>query len=94
MSIRIYSPEGGLGVKPLRLVPGPDVLAGLRIGLLDNRKPNAAALLGHVGDRLAQRTGAKVAVAIAKSNAAVRCEGDLLDKLRAEADVVITGSGD
>lgn len=94
MPIRIYSPEGPPGTEPLRLAPRPDVLAGRRIGLLDNRKPNAGALLAHVGERLAQRTGARVSLAIAKSNAAVRCDGGLLDKLRAEADVVLTGSGD
>lgn len=94
MAIRIYSPEGPLGVAPLRLAPAPDVLAGKRIGLLDNRKPNAGALLAHVAERLAARTGAHVALAVEKSNAAVRCDAPLLDQLRAEADVVLTGSGD
>ncbi|MDG2308886.1 MAG: hypothetical protein P8R42_30250 [Candidatus Binatia bacterium] len=94
MSIWIHSPEGNVGARPMRLSPRVDVLAGRRIGLLDNRKPNAGALLEHVGARLAQRTGATVSLALQKSNAAVRCEADLLDKLRAEADVIITGSGD
>lgn len=94
MPIRIHSPEGPLGVAPLRLAPVPGVLAGRRIGLLDNRKPNAGALLAHVAERLAARTGARVSLAVSKSNAAVRCDAELLDKLRAEADVVITGSGD
>ena len=70
MSIRIHSPEGPLGVQPMRLSPRVEVLAGRRIGLLDNRKPNAGALLAHVGARLAQRTGATVSLAVQKSNAA------------------------
>ncbi len=94
MSIRIFCPEGALGVQPMRLSARPDLLAGRRIGLLDNRKPNAGVLLARVAQRLAQRTGASVSLALQKSNAAVRCETDLLDKLGAEADVVLTGSGD
>ena len=33
-------------------------LAGARIGVLDNSKPNADVLLGRVAERLAERVGA------------------------------------
>jgi hypothetical protein len=90
----IYSPEGPPGTAPRRLAAVPGVLAGRRIAVLDNRKPNARLLLTLLAERLAERTGARVSLIAAKGNAAVRCEGDLLDRLRAEADVVLTGSGD
>ena len=93
-AIEIFSPEGPLGRSPRHLAPAPDVLTGLRIGVLDNRKPNARLLLESVAERIASRTGARVALVAVKGNSAVRCEVDLLDKLRAEADVVLTGSGD
>jgi hypothetical protein len=93
-TIEIASPEGPLGELPKQLAPAPELLAGLRIGVLDNRKPNARVLLEGLATLLAERTGARVSLVAVKGNAAVRCEADLLEKLRAEADVVLTGSGD
>jgi hypothetical protein len=70
-------------------------LSGLRIGVLDNRKPNARLLLESVAERIASRTGgAPLAGRREVETPRVRCEADLLDKLRGEADVVLTGSGD
>ena len=51
----IPSSAGG-SVTPL--APRARDLRGLRIGVLDNSKPNADALLGRVAELLAQRTGA------------------------------------
>jgi len=38
---RIHSPEGPIGSAPRILAPAPPVLTGLRLGVLENRKPNA-----------------------------------------------------
>ena len=90
----IYSPEGPVGTVTRSLSPAPDVLAGLRLGILDNRKPNARLLLTQLAERLAQRTGARVALVMEKANAAVRCEPEVLDRLSKETDVILTGSAD
>lgn len=93
-TITIYSPEGPRGISPQQLAPVPSVLAGVRIGVLDNRKPNARLLLQTLAETLAQRTSARVSLVTAKANAAVACEPQVLGQLRQEADVILTGSAD
>jgi hypothetical protein len=93
-SITIHSPAGRVGRTPVRLAPAPGVLAGLRLGVLDNRKPNARLLLTRLAASLAARTGAQVAVVVEKANAAVGCDVEALARLRSAADVVLTGSAD
>ena len=39
---QIYAPDGPLAPPPITLATSPTVLAGLRIGVLDNLKPNDA----------------------------------------------------
>lgn len=90
--MRIYAPEGAVGPSAARLAPSEPVLAGKRIGILDNSKPNAGLLLGRVAERLAARTGARLEV-VERKNAALPASDDLLARL-AEAEVVLTGSAD
>ena len=92
--IRIYSPEGPAGSVPRRLAAPPAALVGVRIGVLDNRKPNARLLLESLAANLARRTRAQVSLVAAKANAAVACEPQVLGQLRQEADVILTGSAD
>ena len=92
--IAIYSPEGPVGTRPRGLTPAPAVLAGVRVGVLDNRKPNARLLLQSLAAELERRTGARVSLVTAKANSAVACEPQVLGQLRQEADVVLTGSAD
>ena len=91
---RIYAPEGPAGTAPHALAASPAVLAGLRLGVLDNRKPNARLLLTALAERVAARTGARLVLVTEKANAAVRGEAEVLTRLGAEADVILTGSGD
>ncbi|MYJ30697.1 MAG: hypothetical protein F4072_12235 [Acidimicrobiaceae bacterium] len=90
--MKIYAPDGAVGPSAASLAPPPPVLAGKRIGILDNSKPNAGLLLGRMAERLAARTGASVEV-VERKNAALPAPDDLLARL-AEAEVVLTGSAD
>ena len=90
--MRIYGPEGAAARPAVTLSPPHPVLAGRRIGILDNSKPNAGLLLGRIAQRLAARTGASVTVVEGK-NAALPAPDDVLARL-AEAQVVLTGSAD
>jgi hypothetical protein len=92
--IRIYSPQGPIGSAARTLAAAPPVLTGLRLGVLENRKPNARLLLSELATRLAERTGARVALVTAKANAAVAAEADVLAQVRSTCDVVLTGSAD
>lgn len=90
--MRIYAPQGAVGPSPVCLAPPEPVLAGKRIGILDNSKPNAGLLLGRVAEQLAARTGASVEI-MERKNAALAAPDDMLARL-AEAEVVLTGSAD
>ena len=90
--MKIYAPDGAVGPPSAGLAPPAPVLAGKRIGILDNSKPNAGVLLGRIADRLAARTGAGVTVTERK-NGALPAPDDVLARL-AEAEVVLTGSAD
>ena len=74
------------------LAKRPPDLRGRRIGILDNSKPNADALLGRLADLLSARTGAgpiRVWRKPGSSNPAAD-----LDAIAAGADVFLTGSAD
>ncbi len=89
----IHTPEGGVGEIPTAGAPPIPVLAGKRIGLLDNRKPNADVVLGHIADRLAARTGTEV-VRRDDKNAAIPCEDQVLEGIATEVEIVLTGTAD
>ncbi len=91
--VEIYAPEGTRGRPPVALAPPLPTLAGTRIGILDNLKPNAGILLSRVADRIAERTGAVVTVVETK-NAAVAAPDQVLRRLTKEVELVLTGSAD
>ena len=93
-SIRIYSPEGKVGRPARSLAASPDVLTGLRLGVLDNGKPNAAKLMQRMAENLAERTKLHFAGVFSKGSAATPCEEPLLAEIVEACDLVLTGSAD
>ena len=91
--MKIYAPDGPVGRPATGLAPSRPVLAGRRIGILDNTKPNADVLLGRLADRLAERTGAEV-VLVETKNAALAAPGAVLARLEKQVELVLTGSAD
>jgi hypothetical protein len=100
MTVRIYRPDGDVDTTVARLADPLSSLAGYRVAVLDNGKPNAARLMSHAAEALAARTGATLSLVVKKgpggrsANAAVPCAPDVFERLRAEADLVITGAAD
>jgi hypothetical protein len=92
--VQILDPTGRVGAPAARLAPGLDVLTGKRIAVLDNLKPHAGQIMGAIARGLAVRTGARVGLEIAKVSAALPVEPEIVERLLAEADLVITGSAD
>ena len=98
--MKVYLPDSVPGPETATLAPSPPSLAGLRIAVLDNGKPNAATVMTRAAETLAARTGASVALVTKKgpeglsANAAIPCAPDIFERLLAEADVVITGAAD
>ncbi len=91
--MEIYAPEGARGKPPVSLAPSRPSLAGARIGILDNLKPNAGILLGRMAERIAEQSGAVVTVVETK-NAAVGAPDQVLRRLTKEVELVLTGSAD
>ena len=94
MTIRILSPEGGVGRPARSLASAPEVLAGRRLAVLDNGKPGAELLLRRIAERVAQRTQASFVGVRRKRTAATPCEDDLVRALEEEAELVLTGTAD
>jgi hypothetical protein len=95
--MKIYAPDGTIGRPSLARATTPSVITGLRIGVLDNGKPNARLLMVRVAEQLAARTGASFSLVAGKGpghNAATACSDEVLDQLEKEVDLVITGSAD
>jgi hypothetical protein len=91
--MRIFRPDGDVTQPSHTRSPGRRVLAGARIGVLDNLKPNAGLLMVTVADQLAERAGTGSPVVVTK-NAALAAPDEVLETLRREADLVLTGSAD
>jgi hypothetical protein len=91
--MRIYRPDGVVTQPSRQRAPGRRSLAGARIGVLDNAKPNAGLLMLTVASQLAERAGTGTPLHLVK-NAAKPCPEDVLDHLRSEVDLVLTGSAD
>ncbi len=100
MQVTIYLPDSEPGPDVVHLAPSPASLAGLRIAVLDNGKPNASLVMARAAETLAARTGARLELVTKKgpqgrsANAAIPCAPDIFEKLLAQADVVITGTAD
>jgi hypothetical protein len=92
--ILIASPEGAVVHRRGRLADPPAALAGQRVAVLVNGKPNAALLLSTVAEDLANRAGMRLGPVIGKRSAAEPADAEVLDNLRRSAEVVLTGSGD
>jgi hypothetical protein len=93
-TIEIFSPLGRAAARSqAELHPIPD-LRGATIGVLDNTKPNARAVLEGVARRIAEDHGAAGVVIERKRSAAEGAPPDLIRKLSGAAHLVFAGSGD
>jgi hypothetical protein len=70
----------------------PASLRGLRIGVLDNSKPNADVLLGRVAELLAERGHATEIRRWTKPGSSR--PATMIDEIAGAADVLLTGSAD
>jgi hypothetical protein len=76
------------------LAPRPADLSGLRIGLLENTKHNAALLLDELAGHLEREQGARTVLRRTKSAFALPMPDELREEFLAECDVVLVGVGD
>jgi hypothetical protein len=74
--------------------PRPADLAGKRVGLLANSKPNADQLLVVLGELLRERHDVGDVVQLCKPTSSRPMPDSMLDRLAADCDLVVTGVGD
>ena len=76
------------------LAPRPATLRGKTLGLLDNTKPNGAALLNELGSVLRERYGLKDVLMYSKPYFGTPVELTQTQRIFEECDFAITAIGD
>lgn len=76
------------------LAPRPGSLRGLTVGLLDNTKTNATALLSGIGEELSRSHGVAGCRMYTKDYFGTPVAENLLKRIARECDVVVTAVGD
>lgn len=90
----VYDPRGSVTAEPLQPAPRLAALEGVRLGALDNTKWNASKLLRQVVACLQADATLAAVQRYAKSSFSRPAAVDLLDRIAAENDAVITAIGD
>ena len=90
----VYDPRGTVTATPRASASRLQTLDGVRLGVLDNTKWNASKLLRRVLAELATGQAAAGANFYAKPSFSRPAEAELLDRIAAENDAVITAIGD
>ena len=93
-TIPVYDPRGVVDAALLETSHRVNKLEGLRLGLLDNTKWNANKLLRGVRDRLAQKHAFGAVNYYRKESFAAAAAPELINRIAAENDVVLTAIGD
>ena len=92
---QLMNPFGSSAPAPRsRLAHRPASLHGLRLGLLDNSKPNAGLLLEGILEELQSQLEPSAVVRRRKPGAGVPGPEALLEELGAQCDAVIVAVGD
>ncbi len=71
-----------------------DDLQGKVVGFIDNAKPNFGDLVAEIGTLLTERHGVVRVVTHRKRSASLPVAQEALERIAAECDLVIAGSGD
>jgi hypothetical protein len=90
--VKVLSPLGTMPDTVRSLAKRRPSLSGLRIGVLDNSKPNADVLLDRVAEALAAGAGGATIRRWTKPGSSRPAK--MIDEIAAATDVVLTGSAD
>lgn len=93
-SMLVYEPIAPCLTQPQKSRQSLDKLAGKTVAFIDNSKPNFRYLVEDLARVLMEKHGVKQVLTRRKRSASIGLAENQLDELAAEADAVITGSGD
>jgi hypothetical protein len=89
----VYDPRGTVNAEARPVAPRIGALQGLHIGVLDNTKWNANKLLRRLRDTLEAEHGMRASY-YRKESFSRFAQPQLIERIRAENDVVLTAIGD
>lgn len=89
-----YDPRGVVDAPKLHLAQRPASLSGLRVGVLDNTKWNGWKLEQRITALLQPKFSLGQVTRYQKESFSRVAAPELLEKIAAESDVVLTGIGD
>ena len=92
--IQVYDPRGVVGAEKKATAARVKALAGLRLGILDNTKWNANKLLRELRDQLQAQHPLAAVNYYRKESFSRFADPALIERIRAENDVVLTAIGD
>jgi hypothetical protein len=90
----VFDPRGRVDAELIRPAPRVAVLAGLRLGVLDNTKWNANRLLRKTAARLHEAHGLAAVNYYRKESFSKAADPALLAAIAADNDIVLTAIGD
>lgn len=91
----VYDPRGVVDAVEISLAPRLDDLSDARVGVLDNSKWNAGALLRHTVELLEQSAGGFADVRFYKKDSfSSYASPELIREIAEHSDVVLTAIGD
>ncbi|HLH68896.1 MAG TPA: hypothetical protein VKY90_07670 [Candidatus Dormibacteraeota bacterium] len=93
-SFFVLDPTGRAEVAPGTLAPRLQSLAGMTVGLLDNRKHNAGVLLAELGRLLVAQHQVGRVVKAQKPHFGLPAPSDVTESLATQCSAVITAIGD
>lgn len=92
--MKLMDPTGSLGTAATPTARRLSDLSGVRLGLLDNSKTNAAKFLQMVADILVERYGVEEVSMFRKEALSKPARPEVIDELVKWADCAVTGIGD
>jgi hypothetical protein len=90
----VYDPRGVVGAEKKAIAARVRSLDGLRLGILDNTKWNANKLLRELRDQLQAQHPLAAVNYYRKESFSRFAAPELVEKIRAENDIVVTAIGD
>jgi hypothetical protein len=79
--------------EPIDYAPRPTEVKGLRVGIIENTKKNAEAVLTRLAEKLKSAHGMTAEIMLHKAQRAP-LKDEQIDELRAKVDFVVAGIGD
>ena len=93
-TVTVYDPRGTMRFENVPVAPRKQTLGGLRLGILDNSKWNANKLLRGAAAALAEDVEFSAVNYYVKHSFSKDATPELIEKIAAENDVVLTAIGD